>query len=132
MQQPRNSSRAVLLAGDAAVLAMVTLVGFARHAEMDAGARMLATFLPLLAAWLVTAPWFDQYQVNKTLMPINLVKTGLAAALAAPLAVVLRGLWLNAPIIPIFAVVMAAFSALGLILWRAAWLGFNRREARHG
>jgi hypothetical protein len=45
---------------------------------------------------------------------------------AASFAALLRGLWLNAPIIPIFAVVLASTSALGMLIWRALYLLFTR------
>jgi hypothetical protein len=51
---------------------------------------------------------------------------GLAMLFAGPLAVVLRGLILNAPIIPIFAVVLSATSALGLVIWRTLYFLLKR------
>jgi hypothetical protein len=44
---------------------------------------------------------------------------------AAPLAAILRGLILNAPIIPIFVVVLAAISAFGMVLWRGIYFFLN-------
>jgi hypothetical protein len=41
---------------------------------------------------------------------------------AAPFAAILRGLILNAPIIPIFAIVLAATSALGMLIWRGLYI----------
>jgi hypothetical protein len=47
------------------------------------------------------------------------------------MAAVLRGLMLNAPIIPIFAIVLGAASALGMVVWRALYFLLNRK-ARQG
>jgi hypothetical protein len=51
---------------------------------------------------------------------------GVAMLFAGPLAVVLRGLILNAPIIPIFAVVLSVTSALGMMIWRGLYLLLKR------
>jgi hypothetical protein len=40
---------------------------------------------------------------------------------AGPLAALLRGLILNASIIPVFAVVLSATSALGMLIWRGSF-----------
>jgi hypothetical protein len=46
---------------------------------------------------------------------------------AAPFAAMLRGFLLNAPIIPIFAAVLAGTSALGMVIWRGIFLFLNRK-----
>jgi hypothetical protein len=47
---------------------------------------------------------------------------------AASLAAVLRGFLLNAPVIPIFAAVLAATSALGMVIWRWIWYASLKRR----
>ncbi|MGH9429260.1 MAG: hypothetical protein ACRD2L_23505, partial [Terriglobia bacterium] len=54
-------------------------------------------------------------------------RPALAALFAAPLAAVLRGLMLNTPIIPIFAVVLGVTSTLGMVVWRALYFLLNRK-----
>ncbi len=132
MHNQTNSSRLILLAGDTAVCAIVTVAGFATHSEVNAVARMFTTFIPLLAAWLVIAPWFGLYLPVETRRPTSLLKTALAAVIAAPMAAFLRGLWLNAPILPVFILVIAGTTAAGLCIWRAVWLVIARREAAYG
>jgi hypothetical protein len=51
----------------------------------------------------------------------------LAMIFAAPLAAVLRGFFLNAPILPIFALVLSATSALGMLVWRGIWYWISKR-----
>jgi hypothetical protein len=46
---------------------------------------------------------------------------------AGPLAVVLRGFILNAPIIPLFAAILSGTFALGMVIWRALYFFLNRR-----
>lgn len=117
-----------VIAGDGITLALVTLVGFARHDELGtAGFRMLSTFIPLLVAWLLVAPHLGAFDFQRLREPLQLWRPFWAMVLAAPLAGWLRGVWLNAPIIPIFVAVLGGVSALALLLWRSIyWLVFVR------
>jgi hypothetical protein len=60
--------------------------------------------------------------------PSQLWRPALTAIFAAPLAAVLRGFILNAPVIPIFAAVLAGTSALGMLVWRLIWYWLVRRR----
>ncbi len=74
----------------------------------------------------------DRSNVGHQLDPQRLPFPGHDAAqvrAAGPLGVVLRGLILNAPIIPILAVVLSATSALGIIIWRTLYLLLNRKAS---
>jgi hypothetical protein len=119
----------ILIFGDILALALVTIVGFFTHGEggVEYLPRMAAAFLPLAAAWLVLAPWFELFdpQVNFNLKTLG--RIALAVVFAAPLALVFRGLFLNAPIIPIFAVVFTFTSMFGLIVWRVIYFLFTRK-----
>ena len=117
-----------VLAGDGITLALVTLAGFARHNELgSAGFRMLTTFIPLLLAWLLVAPHLRVYDPLCTNRPSQLWRPFWAMVLAAPLAGWLRGLWLAAPIMPVFVIVLGGISSLALLAWRSVyWLVFTR------
>ena len=133
----------ILILGDTLTLLIITLIGFATHGETSISflPRMLTTFIPLLIAWFLLSPWFGLFNSAPTLPPPNpegiwgrwrvategAIKAGLAMLFAGPLAVVLRGLILNAPIIPIFAVVLSATSTLGMIIWRIVYLILKRK-----
>jgi hypothetical protein len=121
-----------LIPGDILAIAVVTVIGFATHNEADLSflPRMLAAFVPLTVAWFLLAPWFGLFQPEIISSFKQLWRPVLAMLFAAPLAAVLRGLWLNAPIIPIFAVVLAATSALGMLLWRGIYLLVSRDQKR--
>ncbi len=118
-----------MIAGDILAIAIVTVVGFATHGEADLSflPRMLAAFVPLTVAWFLLAPWFGLFQQEVTTNPKLLWRPVLVMLLAGPFAVVLRGLILNAPIIPIFAVVLSATSAFGMLVWRGIYFLLNRR-----
>jgi hypothetical protein len=112
------------------VLAVLTLVGFVTHGETDLAflPRMGALFIPLAISWLLVAPWLGLFQPEITSTPKQLWRPALAILFAIPLAATLRGFTLNAPIIPIFVLVLSATSALGMVLWRGIYLALNHKE----
>jgi len=119
--------------GDLLVLALVTLLGFATHGELStAGPRMLSTFIPLCVAWGLVAPWLGLFTPAIAQDARQLWRPALAAVLAAPLAGWLRGFWLNAPILPVFILVIAAIMALSLVLWRGIWVFVRSRQVNYG
>lgn len=119
----------ILYIGDAVVVALLTLVGFASHNELGTAffLRMLAMFVPLTLAWFLLAPWFGLFQPEIISNPKQLWRPVFVMAFAAPLAVVIRGLILNAAILPIFAVVLGATSALGMVIWRGLFSFLKRK-----
>lgn len=123
-------SKQSLIVGDVFAMALVTFIGFATHGETDLSflPRMLASFLPLTVAWFLLAPWLGLFQNETVSSSRGLWRAALAMLFAAPFAAILRGLWLNAPIIPIFAVVLASTSMLGMLLWRGLWLLLARKN----
>jgi Protein of unknown function (DUF3054) len=125
----------ILLAGDAVVLALVTLAGLATHGELgQAGSRLWPTFLPLLAAWLLVAPHLDAFNPRKILQVRSLWRPFWAMLLAAPLGVLLRSLWLGtSAMIVDFVLVMGWLCALALLAWRGLyWVFFHSKEETNG
>ena len=121
----------MLYAGDALSIAALTIIGFATHGEADVSfvPRMLALYVPLSIAWFLLSPALGLFQREMISNPKQLWRPALAALFAAPLAAILRGFILNAPVIPIFAAVLAGTSALGMVLWRALYLFWNRKQS---
>ncbi|MGE5375022.1 MAG: DUF3054 domain-containing protein [Bacteroidota bacterium] len=121
----------MLILGDIFSIALVTLIGFASHGEAGASffPRMGAAFFPLLLSWFILAPALGLFQAQIVLEIKQLWRPVLGMVFAASFAVVLRGFILNAPVIPIFAVVLGLTSALGMIVWRGIYLYMNRRMA---
>ena len=118
----------ILVLGDILTIALITIIGFASHGEAGVSflPRMAAAFFPLLIGWFLLAPGMDLFQNELTHNARQLWRPALTAFFAASLAVILRGLILNAPIIPIFGIVLGATTALGMFLWRGLYLFFNR------
>src|SRR5687767_6945281 len=94
----------ILYAGDVFSIAALTLIGFATHGETDISflPRMGALFVPMVLSWFLIAPWFGLFQRETTSNLTQLWRPVLAMLFAVPLAAVLRGFILNAPILPIF------------------------------
>jgi len=119
----------ILIAGDITAIALVTFVGFATHGEAGSSflPRMAVIFVPLLISWFLLAPSLGLFQKQFISTAGQLWRPVLAMVFAASFASVLRGLILNAPVIPCFAVVLSATSAFGLLVWRGIYLFLNRK-----
>ena len=117
----------ILVLGDILAIFLITIIGFASHGEANLSflPRMAAAFFPLLIGWFLLAPFLELFQQEYTSNTNQLWRPVLVMIFAAPFAAVLRGLLLNAPIIPIFAVVLGATSALGIFIWRMIYLFLN-------
>ena len=121
----------ILLVGDVVILGLVTVFGFATHGTYStAGIRMLSTFIPLVIAWFMVAPHLGAFDLQVVKNYRNLWRPFWAMVIAAPMAAWLRGAWLNAPILPIFVVVLGGFSALGLLFWRSTYFLIRQLKPR--
>ena len=120
----------ILILGDLLAIGVLTIIGFATHREADLSflPRMAALYFPLSVSWFLLAPSLGLFQRETTSSPKQLWRPALAAFFAASLAVVLRGFILNAPIIPIFAIVLGSVSALGMAVWRGLYLLLIRQR----
>ncbi len=126
---PDRKRLTILILGDLLVVLVTTLAGFANHGEMQTAAfdRMAATFLPFAAAWFLVAPWLGCFDARRMMEPAHMGRAPLAAVLSAPLGAVLRGLWLGAPVVPVFAVVMGAVLGAAMFVWRLVAAALLRR-----
>lgn len=131
---PVPGSRWVLIVGDMLTLGLVTVAGFATHNELlNAGTRMLTTFVPLSAAWLMAAPFLGAYSGNHLQERRDLWRPFWAMVLAGPMAALLRALWLRTTIVPIFVIVLGGIAALAIFTWRLIyWLVYSRKDAGNG
>jgi len=122
--------KSILILGDILTILITTLIGFATHNELKSEflLRMVAAIIPLTIAWFLLAPWFELFQPEITSNPKQLWRPVLAMIFAAPLAGVLRGLILQADIVPIFIIVFGVTSALGMIIWRGIFILLSRKS----
>ncbi|OIN90107.1 MAG: hypothetical protein AUJ21_08720 [Anaerolineae bacterium CG1_02_58_13] len=124
-------SNPLLILGDLLAIAVVTVIGFATHNETDASylPRMAATFVPLAVGWFALAPALGLFDASRAGRARQPWRPALAAFFAAQSAVILRGLWLGAAVLPLFGLVLGATSALGMVVWRGIWMWlFNRKK----
>lgn len=124
-----EKDKAYLILGDILAIAIVTIVGFITHGEggLEYLPRMAAAFFPLVITWLILAPWFSLFSMQ-VISDLKMIwRPPLAVLFAAPLALIFRGLLLNAPILPIFAVVFTLTSAVGLVAWRLIYFLFVKK-----
>jgi len=128
MNASARSSLLWLGLGDSVALLLVTLIGERSHNIPLASGRWLSTFVPLLLAWSLTAPWLGLYSEPIARRPQVIWRTAWAAILATPLATWMRGLWLQSAISPIFVLVLVGFVALATALWRGITVLLVRRQ----
>lgn len=124
-------TKQALIGGDILAIAVVTAIGFITHGETDLSflPRFAAIYFPLTIAWFLISPWLGLFQPEIASDPKQLWRPALAMFFAGPFAALLRGLILNAPIIPVFAVVLSATSAFGMLVWRGIYFFLNRKSA---
>ncbi|HWR67022.1 MAG TPA: DUF3054 domain-containing protein [Bellilinea sp.] len=118
----------VLISVDTLMLLIVTWVGFMSHNRGLADGRWLTTFIPLVFSWFIAAPWLGLFQEGVADRLLEFWRPMIAALLAAPLAVLLRALWLQQTVIPVFGLVMIAMTAASMTVWRLAWAGWSTRK----
>lgn len=116
----RVNKKNALIFGDILAFILLTFIGFATHGETDVSflPRMAMVFFPLVFSWFVLAPFFNLLDESIIHTPKYLWRIPLAFLFVAPLAVVLRGAWLNAPVLPLFVLIFGASNALGMMIWR--------------
>ncbi len=119
----KNMSLFLLILGDLLTLMILTIIGFATHKETGAEflPRMFANFIPLSITWFAAAWSLGLFTTSNLSNSKQLWRPIAAAVFAAPLAAVFRGILLNSPVVPIFALVLSATTALGLLIWRYIW-----------
>lgn len=119
--------------GDFITLFLLTVVGFSSHQTLTtAGWRFLTTFLSLCVAWLLSAPLLGLYRQDVYTSPNQLWKASWAMLLAVPLAALLRGLWLNRPILPVFVLVLTGSGMVSILLWRFLFWFVIARHKKNG
>lgn len=123
------SGRLILILGDIITLAIVTIIGFASHGTAgSAGARMLTTFIPLVVSWFLIAPFLGVFDLDRVKDIKQVWRPFWAMVLAGPFASWMRGAWLNAPILPLFVVILGGTGALAILTWRVCYYLISFRK----
>lgn len=111
----------ILIIGDALVVFAVTLFGFFSHNQSLTNLRWMTTFLPVVLAWGLIAPWFGLYHPEVIAHPSQVWRIVPVLLLATPLAMAVRALWLGRPIVSVFVLVMGGILLLAMLIWRLIW-----------
>lgn len=106
------------LTGDAVVLVVMTLIGFASHGTLDAIARLGLTVAGVLVAWALVAPWFGLIEERVIRDHRAVWRVAWAWAIAGPVAAYMRDGILNRPIPVVFVTVTILTNGLALVIWR--------------
>ena len=116
--------------GDAVVLVVLTVAGFATHMTLDAFGRMVVTVLGSLIAWYPIGAFLGVFEERNIQNPRQLWRVALAWVFAAPLAAFIRGLVLWRDIPPAFVVVVILANGFALVMWRLllGWQSATRRQ----
>jgi hypothetical protein len=116
------NKKMLLIVGDILAIAVITFIGFASHGEGNISflPRMATTFFPVLTGWFLLAPWFGLFDENVISTSRSLWRIPLAMLFAAPLASTLRAALLGTTTLPIFTLILAFTSTLGVSAWRVA------------
>jgi hypothetical protein len=118
-----TKEQVILLGGDILVIGIVATLGLVNHGELSLiGKRLWPNFLPIVAAWLIAAPFFQLYDIGKAHNPREIWRPLLAMLFAAPFGAWLRGVWLGTAILPVFVLVLGCINALGLLVWRILFM----------
>jgi len=112
--------RSVII-GDAVVLVVMTIIGFASHGTLDAVGRLVLTLAGALVAWGLVAPWFGLFEERIIHDHRAGWRVAWAWALAGPAAAYMRDGILNRPIPVVFVTVTIVTNGLALVVWRYAF-----------
>jgi len=126
------NKKTTLILGDILAIAILTVIGFVRHGELDLlhFPRMGTTFFPMLLGWFLAATWVDLFDERVISNPQLFWRILLAMLFAAPLAVILRAALLHSVALPIFTLVLGCTNAFGMLVWRGIFFLAARKMGK--
>ncbi len=114
---------ATLVIGDALAFLVFAAIGRSSHGEatgLAAIPQIALTAAPFAAAWFIVAPFAGAYRRELTAQPRKMaIRTVLAWLLSWPVAIALRGIFVDHAVPPIsFALITLIFNTFILLIWR--------------
>ena len=114
---------ATLVVGDALTFLIFAAIGRGSHGEatgLAAIPQIALTAAPFAAAWFIIAPFAGAYRRELTAQPRKMaIRTILAWILSWPVAMALRGIFVDHAVPPIsFALITLIFNTFILLIWR--------------
>jgi hypothetical protein len=121
--------------GDLLVVLTLSVSGYLFHyaGHEPFSFHWLSTFLPLCLGWFLAAVPMHLYDPSVSSRRLSaLWRAALAGVLGAPFATMLRGLYLNAAVPPIFMIVLTASTVFAMAMWRSIWAWISQRKNLYG
>ena len=114
---------ATLVIGDTLAFLVFAAIGRSTHGEatgLAAIPQIALTAAPFAAAWFIVAPFAGAYRRELTAQPRKMaIRTILAWILSWPVAMALRGIFVDHAVPPIsFALITLIFNTFILLIWR--------------
>ncbi len=130
-----NQAVIMLVIGDIMCFLIFAALGRNTHGETSGFAaipQIIVTALPFAAGWFLVSPFVGTFRHKILAQPRAMAtRTALAWLLAWPVAMLLRGLFVDHRIPPLsFAIVVLLFNMLLLLVWRWPFALNNRMRKR--
>jgi Protein of unknown function (DUF3054) len=120
---PYKQAVVILVIGD--VLCFLIFVAFGRSSHREASGfaaipQIIITALPFIAGWFLVSPFVGAFRHKILAQPRSMViRTAVAWLLAWPVAMLLRGIFVDHGVPPLsFALIVLLFNMLLLLIWR--------------
>ena len=117
--------RAIILLVIGDLLCFLIFVAFGRSSHGEASgfaaiSQIIVTALPFIAGWFLVSPFVGAFRHKIMAQPRSMViRTAVAWLLAWPVAMLLRGIFVDHGVPPLsFALVVLIFNMLLLLIWR--------------
>ena len=120
---PYKRAVILLVIGDLLCFLIFVALGRSSHREASGFAalpQLIITALPFIAGWFLVAPFVGAFRHKILAQPRSMViRTALAWLIAWPVAMLLRGIFVDHGVPPLsFAIIVLLFNMLLLLVWR--------------
>ena len=132
---PYKQAVILLVIGDLLCFLIFVALGRSSHGEASGFAaipQIIVTALPFIAGWFLVSPFVGAFRHKILAQPRSMViRTAVAWLLAWPVALLLRGIFVDHGVPPLsFAIVVLLFNMLLLLIWRWPFALNNQMRQR--
>ena len=132
---PYKQAVILLVIGDLLCFMIFVAFGRSSHGEASGFAaipQIIVTALPFIAGWFLVSPFVGAFRHKILAQPRSMViRTAVAWLLAWPVALLLRGIFVDHGVPPLsFAIVVLLFNMLLLLIWRWPFALNNQMRQR--
>jgi len=120
---PYKQAVIMLVIGDLLCFLIFAALGRNTHGEASGFAaipQIILTALPFIAGWFLVSPFVGAFRHKILSQPLAMaIRTALAWLIAWPVAMLLRGIFVDHSVPPLsFAIIVLLFNMLLLLIWR--------------